>query len=144
VGGRIDDGGGPNLGQGGVGRPDGSGNQPKDDSVKVGEKGQIYDPSTVTLTVRPGQGEGAAQTVGKADGPSRRGDASVSLSQALPRYEQQAARAARSAALTPSERAVVRAYFERLSDAAGRAVAANADDDASVSGTDGTNPGSSR
>ena len=107
-------------GVGGSGTPNGSGNQPTDNGVVTGAGAHIYDPTQVErLTVNAPGNEGPSQGIGKADGPTRAGGIAVPLAQALPKYAAQAAAAAHSTTLTPSERGLVRAYFERLAGAAG-------------------------
>ena len=107
-------------GVGGSATPNGSGNQPTDNGVVTGSGAHIYDPPQVErLTVQAPGNDGPSQGIGKADGPTRAGGIAVPLAQALPKYEAQAAAAARSSTLTPSERNLIRTYFERLAAAAG-------------------------
>ena len=115
------------VGTGGIGTPNGSGSQPIDKGVATGAGARIYDPGQVDrLIVTSPANEGPTQRIGKADGPTRDGRVAVPLAQALPRYEAQAVAAVRSATLTPSERDLVRVYFDRLSKAAGAATTDNA------------------
>ena len=121
------DNGQPHVGTGGIGTPNGSGSQPIDKGVVTGSGARIYDPGQVDrLIVTSPANEGPTQRIGKADGPTRDGRVAVPLAQALPRYEAQAVAAVRSATLTPSERDLVRVYFDRLSKAAGAATTDNA------------------
>ena len=121
------DNGQPHGGTGGVGTPNGSGSQPIDKGVATGSGAHIYDPEQVDrLIVTSPANEGPTQRIGKADGPTSDGRVAVPLAQALPRYEAQAVAAVRSANLTPSERDLVRVYFDRLSKAAGAPTADNA------------------
>ncbi len=121
------DNGQPHGGTGGVGTPNGSGSQPVDKGVATGSGAHIYDPGQVDrLIVTSPSNEGPTQRIGKADGPTSDGRVAVPLAQALPRYEAQAVAAVRSANLTPSERDLVRVYFDRLSKAAGAPTADSA------------------
>ena len=120
VGGRNDDG-GPNVGTGGSGLPGGTGRQPLDAAVRTNSQASVYDPpnaATAVLSAAPAASQGDGQTIAKVDAPTRQGDVRVSLAQALPRYAKAATAAAQSTSLTPSERSLVRAYFDRLAAAA--------------------------
>ena len=61
---------------------------------------------------RPGQGR--TETVGKGSGATRAGPALVPLADVLPRYEAQATKSLDRLAIPPSQRDLVRAYFDAL------------------------------
>ena len=119
MGGRNDDG-GPNVGTGNGGLPGGTGRQSLDASVLANSQASVYEPpgaKTAVLAASAAASEGDGQTVAKVDAPTRQGVVRVPLAQALPRYAKAATAAAQSASLTPGERSLVRAYFDRLAAA---------------------------
>jgi hypothetical protein len=59
-------------------------------------------------------GEGRTDTVGKGSGATKAGPALVPLADVLPRYEAEATRALDRLAIPPSQRDLVRAYFDGL------------------------------
>ena len=106
---------------------DGSGQQPVDAGVSNGPP-KLFDPNvgdTARLRAQAATNEGPSKVVGKADGQTKTGQLRTPLSAALPRYSRRAAAASHSPSLTPSERSLVKSYFEQLQQAANPQPAVN-------------------
>jgi hypothetical protein len=79
--------------------------------------GEVFDPvaaggdDQVQVT---GTGDGESRTVGQADGPTQAGTRRTPVADLLPQYEAQATEALDRAAVAPSVRDLVRAYFDAL------------------------------
>jgi hypothetical protein len=74
----------------------------------------VYDPGEQLDAGGAGSGDDPGQTVGEGDTGSGRGGAHVPYGEVLADYEQRATRALDRAAVPPSLRALVRAYFDNL------------------------------
>jgi hypothetical protein len=104
---------GGNNGQAGAAKPNGSGNNP---SVGI-QQGDlpIFEPGkTEQINVDGNAADGPGEVVGKTTGANTAGGASVPLSKALPTYQAQATEAVNNLTIAPSERELVKAYFEGL------------------------------
>ncbi len=105
-------------GRGGQGTANGSGNNP---SVGLEESATVYDPAGGTdgeqLQADTRGGEGRTETVGRGQGQTRAGPAVVPLADVLPRYDAEATAALDRLAIPPSQRDLVRAYFDSLGGA---------------------------
>jgi hypothetical protein len=104
---------GGNNGQGGAAKPNGSGNNP---SVGI-QQGDlpIFEPGkTEQINVDGNAADGPGEVVGKTAGANTASGASVPLSKALPTYQAQATEAVNNLTIAPSERELVKAYFEGL------------------------------
>jgi hypothetical protein len=111
--------GGTGSGRGGPGTPNGKGGAGSlgDATGEGNGEPTLYDPKGTngeTLNTG-GSGNGESETVGKGNGQSGRGASFIPLSEALRRYQSQATAATDRGDLPPSLRALVRAYFDRLS-----------------------------
>jgi hypothetical protein len=100
--------------QGGAAKPNGSGNNASV-GIKEGDA-TIFDPTnTKELVVDGDAADGPGSVIGKAAGPNTAAGASVPLSKALPGYAAEATAAVNNLSVPPSERELVKAYFEGLS-----------------------------
>ena len=98
----------------------GSGRQPIDNGVTTGAP-TLFDPdagNTAVLQAAGATNAGPSAVTGKVDGATGAGQIRTPLADALPKYTKRASDAARSNSLTPSERSLVRAYFEQLQGSA--------------------------
>ena len=102
-------------GQGGQGRPDGSGDNA---SVGLGLDGaEVFDPGAEGEQLDAGgdpTGRDPGETVGRSDTGSGTGASFVPLADVLADYENRATRTLERADIPPSVRALVRAYFDAL------------------------------
>jgi hypothetical protein len=104
---------GGNDGQGGAAKPNGSGNNPSV-GIKQGDL-PIFEPGkTEQINVDGNAADGPGEVVGKTAGANTASGASVPLSKALPTYQAQATEAVNNLTIAPSERDLVKAYFEGL------------------------------
>jgi hypothetical protein len=79
--------------------------------------GEVFDPVAVGADDQvqvSGTGEGEGRTVGRADGPTQDGVRRTPVADVLPAYTAQATEALDRAAVPPSVRDLVRAYFDAL------------------------------
>lgn len=105
---------GGSSGQGGAAKPNGSGNNPSV-GLQQGDA-SIFQPTNSDQLIADGSAaDGPGETVGKTAGPNTASGASVPLSKALPGYQAQATAALNNLSVPPSERELVKAYFEGLS-----------------------------
>lgn len=78
----------------------------------------IFDPSDIDegeeIDLDPNASGNDTETVGRQDGPTRRGDSYVPLSEAVARHLERATRAMDRSEMPPSMRSFIRAYFDRL------------------------------
>jgi hypothetical protein len=86
--------------------------------VGLQESATVYDPAGGTdgeqLQAGTRPGDGRSETVGKGQGQTRAGPAVVPLADVLPRYDAEATAALDRLAIPPSQRDLVRAYFDAL------------------------------
>jgi hypothetical protein len=100
-------------GQGGAAKPNGSGNNPST-GIQQGDS-PIFEPAkTEQINVDGNADDGPGEVVGKTSGANTATGASVPLSKALPTYQAQATEAVNNLTIAPSERELVKAYFEGL------------------------------
>ena len=103
-------------GQGGQGRPNGSGNNA---SVGIQSDPKIFDPAFTNgdqLLGDPLANDGPGEVQGKVAGANQAGGVVTPLAEALPRYAAQATEALDTLSIPPSLRDLVRAYFDQLAE----------------------------
>jgi len=103
-------------GQGGQGRPNGSGNNA---SVGIQSDPKIFDPAFTNgdqLLGDPLANGGPGEVQGKVAGANQAGGVVTPLAEALPRYAAQATDALDTLSIPPSLRDLVRAYFDQLAE----------------------------
>jgi hypothetical protein len=104
-------------GQGGVGRPNGSGNNPSVGLDTSGQNGPVvYDPGDQLDAGGVNGGTDPGQTVGRGNGQTGSGAAFVPLSDVIADYRDRAGRAVERADIPPSQRDLVRDYFDTLAN----------------------------
>jgi hypothetical protein len=101
-------------GQGGVGTPNGSGNNPSGGLDTSGDEVTVFDPGEQLDAGGTATGNDPGQTVGQGSASSGQNGARVPVADVLGDYEERATRALERADIPPSLRDFVRAYFDNL------------------------------
>ena len=108
--------GGQGQGQGGVGTPDGTGQAGQE---RTRDEVSVFDPtaeSTEELDIGgTATGDQTGEVVGEGNASNAGSVPLIPLSEVLPTYEQRAVDALDSLQIAPSDRALVRGYFDALS-----------------------------